>query len=55
MANNGPDSNTAHFSILMAPAPHLDGKNVIFGEVVSGFDVSMNTRFFCLVCHFTFL
>lgn len=25
MANGGPDTNTAHFSILMAPAPHLDG------------------------------
>jgi peptidyl-prolyl isomerase D len=42
MANNGPDSNTAHFSILMAPAPHLDGKNVIFGEVVSVFVVVNN-------------
>ncbi|GAX76033.1 hypothetical protein CEUSTIGMA_g3476.t1 [Chlamydomonas eustigma] len=39
MANNGRDTNTAHFSILMAAAPHLNGKYVIFGEVVSGLDV----------------
>ena len=36
MANWGPDTNTSHFSILVAPAPHLDGKYVIFGEVVRG-------------------
>lgn len=39
MANMGHNTNTAHFSILMAPAPHLDGHYVIFGEVVSGFEV----------------
>jgi cyclophilin family peptidyl-prolyl cis-trans isomerase len=42
MANDGRDSNTCHFSILMAPAPHLDGHYVIFGEVVSGMDVSVS-------------
>ena len=26
MANTGPDSNTSHFSIVVAPAPHLNGK-----------------------------
>eukprot|EP00271_Cylindrocystis_brebissonii_P001233 TRINITY_DN1155_c0_g1_i3.p1 TRINITY_DN1155_c0_g1~~TRINITY_DN1155_c0_g1_i3.p1 ORF type:complete len:259 (+),score=42.41 TRINITY_DN1155_c0_g1_i3:428-1204(+) len=35
MANMGPDTNTAHFSIVVAPAPHLDGHYTIFGEVVS--------------------
>ena len=40
MANFGPDTNTSHFSILMAPAPHLDGSYVIFGEVVSGMDLA---------------
>ena len=39
MANAGPDTNTAHFSIMMGPAPHLNGHYTIFGQVVSGFDV----------------
>jgi len=39
MANLGPDTNTAHFSIIVAPAPHLNGKYVVFGQAVSGFDV----------------
>lgn len=37
MANMGPDTNTAHFSIMMGHSPHLDGKYTIFGQVVSGF------------------
>lgn len=41
VANSGPDSNTGHFSIVVAPAPHLDGGYVVFGEVVSGMDVVM--------------
>lgn len=41
MVNAGPDSNTSHFSILMVPAPHLDGKYVVFGEVVSGIEVAL--------------
>lgn len=39
MANAGPDTNTSHFSILMAPAAHLDGHYTVFGEVVEGFEV----------------
>jgi len=39
MANMGPNTNTAHFSIMMNPAPHLDGHYTIFGQVVSGFNV----------------
>lgn len=35
MANMGPNTNTAHFSIMMGPAHHLDGHYTIFGEVVS--------------------
>lgn len=38
LANSGPNTNTGHFSIVMAPAPHLDGAYVIFGEVISGLD-----------------
>ena len=40
-ANSGPDSNSGHFSIVVAPAPHLDGGYTIFGEVVAGWDVMM--------------
>ena len=36
-ANSGPDSNTGHFSIVVQPAPHLDGSYTVFGEVVTGF------------------
>lgn len=39
MANMGPDTNTAHFSIMINPAPHLDGHYTIFGQVVSGLEV----------------
>jgi cyclophilin family peptidyl-prolyl cis-trans isomerase len=40
-ANSGPDTNSGHFSIVVAPAPHLDASYTIFGEVVSGMDVVM--------------
>jgi peptidyl-prolyl isomerase D len=39
MANMGPDTNTNHFSIMMGPAPHLNGDYTIFGQVVTGFEV----------------
>ena len=39
MANMGPNTNTAHFSIMMGPAHHLDGHYTIFGQVVAGFEV----------------
>ena len=40
-ANAGPDTNSGHFSIVVAPAPHLDAGYTIFGEVTSGFNVMM--------------
>lgn len=40
MANTGPNTNTAHFSIMMNPAPHLDGHYTIFGQVVRGFEAA---------------
>lgn len=39
IAHLGPDTATAHFSIMIGPAPHLNGHHGIFGQVVDGFDV----------------
>ncbi|KAF5830762.1 cyclophilin-type peptidyl-prolyl cis-trans isomerase [Dunaliella salina] len=38
-ANAGPNTNSSQFYIPFGPAPHLNGRHVVFGRVLAGMDV----------------
>ena len=39
MANKGRDRNSSQFFVTLRACPHLDGKNVVFGQVIMGMEV----------------
>ncbi|KAI9844945.1 MAG: Peptidyl-prolyl cis-trans isomerase cyp10 [Thelocarpon superellum] len=42
MANRGPNTNGSQWFIAYAAAPHLDGKNTVFGKLLDGKDTTLD-------------
>lgn len=45
MANSGPGTNNSQFFITTNAASWLDGKHVVFGELIDGFEVNYSFHF----------
>ncbi|BGP28003.1 peptidyl-prolyl cis-trans isomerase, cyclophilin-type [Rhodotorula toruloides] len=39
MANKGRGTNSSQFFVTLLPCPHLNGKHVVFGKVVKGYEI----------------
>ncbi|GAA6059689.1 hypothetical protein JCM10212_000076 [Sporobolomyces blumeae] len=39
MANKGKNTNSSQFFVTLRPCPHLNGKHVVFGKVVKGYEI----------------